>query len=685
MFGKRSTSSKSRSSALRSQAVVAAIPSCVVEPLEGRQLMSASLVVENLDIVPGYERMVFTKIANLDQNTPNTFKDKGILKLKNVGDEPLELSNLNVSGPFQIVGSFPTAIAPGASANVTVKFNATTPPAFTYNQTAGLTNQTQAGAHIGSLTFATNDAANATFTEGLAGWFQTHSEKNNEPSLQTTINLLLDYKTNIAPPHTTFLSQGSEAQYYGEEVVSGYWQRVNPAKSVGVRQIAAYHGQGQNVPVSWFNQGSNTNNLIFRHDGAASQTLLPNILGGTAPAAGSFTTNSPFGFKVDNSFSDDTKNARPQFGGGHEVRFFPVRDHFGNAIAGTFFMVQDYSIPVSGSVPNYDFQDNIYIVTNIMPAGSVVTPPAVPPTIPPAVPPVVPPPTPPTVPPTIPPTVPPTVPPVVPPTVPPTVPPAVPPAVPPTVPPVTTGVPVVSITPGSQTVVEAISGQKAVQLTVSLSEASSQKVKVRFSTPNGGAVRGADFVKAVGQLKFEPGQTSKTITVMVKSDQVAEADENFSVNLFDAKNADIGAGVSTITIQDNGVHPPSAGAKSIPAAGASDLPIISISPALVSVVEGNAGTQLVTFNVSIDRSPAKTVKLKYATANGSAVSGTDYKHAAGKLAFAPGGPTSKTITVEVKGDSTIEADEDFHLSLLSIKNGVFASDSAKVIVANDDA
>ena len=64
--------------------------------------------------------------------------------------------------------------------------------------------------------------------------------------------------------------------------------------------------------------------------------------------------------------------------------------------------------------------------------------------------------------------------------------------------------------------------------------------------------------------------------------------------------------------------------------------------------------------------------------------GADFKPAAGKLAFLAGGPTSKTITVEVKGDTVVEADEDFYVSLLAIKNGVFASDSAKVIVANDD-
>jgi hypothetical protein len=48
------------------------------------------------------------------------------------------------------------------------------------------------------MTFATNDPANATYVEGLAGWFQNDSERNQEPNLQATINLISDYKTELA-------------------------------------------------------------------------------------------------------------------------------------------------------------------------------------------------------------------------------------------------------------------------------------------------------------------------------------------------------------------------------------------------------------------------------------------------------------------------------------------------------
>ena len=46
----------------------------------------------------------------------------------------------------------------------------------------------------------TNDPANATYVEALAGWFQTESEHDQEPSLQTVVNLLADYKTDRPAP-----------------------------------------------------------------------------------------------------------------------------------------------------------------------------------------------------------------------------------------------------------------------------------------------------------------------------------------------------------------------------------------------------------------------------------------------------------------------------------------------------
>lgn len=97
------------------------------------------------------------------------------------------------------------------------------------------------------------------------------------------------------------------------------------------------------------------------------------------------------------------------------------------------------------------------------------------------------------------------------------------------------------------TVLEGKSGTTAATFTVSLSEATTNTILVNFITQNGSAIAGNDYNFANGTLTFNPGETSKTITVAVKGDRTREADETFRVILSNADGATIfdgtGAGV----------------------------------------------------------------------------------------------------------------------------------------------
>src|SRR5262249_27332210 len=73
--------------------------------------------------------------------------------------------------------------------------------------------------------------------------------------------------------------------------------------------------------------------------------------------------------------------------------------------------------------------------------------------------------------------------------------------------------------------------------TVTLSAAYDQPVTVSFKTTEGTAtVAGGDYQAASGTLTFAPGQTTRTITVVVNGDNKREADETFYVDLFDASS-----------------------------------------------------------------------------------------------------------------------------------------------------
>jgi len=340
-----------------------------IEHLEPRRLFAASLAVENLDVLPGFERLIFNRIRNINTEIPNYVKERGTLKLSNTGDQTLRFSDVKINGPFRILGLPPTSIAPGKFVHLSVQFTATAPPPFTFNQTMATTHQIHAGTWNGTLTFKTNDPNNLTYSEALAGWFQTDSEANQEPSLQSIINLISDYPTNINPTRIHQLTQPADApKYYGEEVVSAYWQSADPSKVVRVRHLSAFKTQGVDVRVQWFNKSDKVLKTTLLTDGKAMQSFLPYAAGNpNQPAVSAFGPGSNvFGFRIDNSYSDDTLNT-VQSGGGHQVRFFPIRDHFGNLLANQYFMTMDYAI---AGLQNNDFQDNVFVVTNIKPAGN---------------------------------------------------------------------------------------------------------------------------------------------------------------------------------------------------------------------------------------------------------------------------------------------------------------------------
>ena len=77
--------------------------------------------------------------------------------------------------------------------------------------------------------------------------------------------------------------------------------------------------------------------------------------------------------------------------------------------------------------------------------------------------------------------------------------------------------------------------------------------------------------------------------------------------------------------------------------------------------------------------------MSYRTTDGTATtSDNDYVAQTGTLTFAPG-ETTKTITIEVKGDSKKEADETFYLDLFgNSSNSLFTKSRGIGTILNDD-
>jgi len=106
-------------------------------------------------------------------------------------------------------------------------------------------------------------------------------------------------------------------------------------------------------------------------------------------------------------------------------------------------------------------------------------------------------------------------------------------------------------------------GQTA-NLTVSLGSAVERgTVRVDYTTQNGSAVAGQDYVATSGTLQFKRGDRAQTISVQTLNNNTSEPTETFSVVLSNAKGDNIGddTGVVTILDDDNQVNnPPTADA-----------------------------------------------------------------------------------------------------------------------------
>ena len=96
-------------------------------------------------------------------------------------------------------------------------------------------------------------------------------------------------------------------------------------------------------------------------------------------------------------------------------------------------------------------------------------------------------------------------------------------------------------------------GNAVARFTITLASASTQPVTVQYSTSNGTANAGTDYVAAAGAITFAPGVTSQTVEVQVLADTLVEPDESFSVTLSNPTGATITDGVGAGTIIDGGV------------------------------------------------------------------------------------------------------------------------------------
>jgi hypothetical protein len=117
--------------------------------------------------------------------------------------------------------------------------------------------------------------------------------------------------------------------------------------------------------------------------------------------------------------------------------------------------------------------------------------------------------------------------------------------------------------------------------------------------------------------------------------------------------------------------------------GGQPAPTPTLSIADVTQAEGNSGSTNFLFNVTLSVATTTPVTVKYSTANGTATAGSDYTATSGTLTI-PAGQTTGQIAVPVLGDTTVEANETFTVTLTTPSGATLSRAAATGTITNDD-
>ncbi len=320
----------------------------------------------NTNNIPYNDRLVFNRIQTPRSAPTNWVRDFGKVRIHNKGIGGLTITDLTVVGTWQITNTInlPHTIQPNSFLDVDLKFTATSWP------------NNKRGPRYGSLTIQSNDSDEPNKLIQLAGWWQPQNENNGEPELQQIFDMM-GYTLPVSYTGQPVSNKG-RLETIGEEVLSPYWVQADPSKPIVVHQIAAFHGCCNDAAtIQWHQKFATfpptgnytaTVNYGVSHKPSDGQTLLPREFDANHVADSNINPSpagSTIGFRVDNAEWSDPRLNPPDNGCtgvcGHHLRFWPARDRDGTIMANTYIMGMDYR------GINFDYNDNMYIITNMRP------------------------------------------------------------------------------------------------------------------------------------------------------------------------------------------------------------------------------------------------------------------------------------------------------------------------------
>jgi hypothetical protein len=199
-------------------------------------------------------------------------------------------------------------------------------------------------------------------------------------------------------------------------------------------------------------------------------------------------------------------------------------------------------------------------------------------------------------------------------------------------------------------------------------------VPVKLASTSGTAIAGSDYTNQFPlTVVFNDGETTKTVSIPIIGDTIAESNETINLQLgTPTAGAALGSqATATYTILNDDA-----------------TPTFAITATNAVQTEGNSGNKAYTFTVTRGGATGIANNVNWAVA-GSGANPANTSDFGGYLPQGPlyfyAGETSKQVTVNVSGDTTTEANEEFTVTLSNPTAGAsIITPTATGTIQNDD-
>ena len=203
-------------------------------------------------------------------------------------------------------------------------------------------------------------------------------------------------------------------------------------------------------------------------------------------------------------------------------------------------------------------------------------------------------------------------------------------------------------------------GTKDIVFVLTLDKTSNESISLKYQTVSNTAKSPDDFIHKSGTVVFPPNTRTQVLRVQVKGEKTNEADEFFSIQLYQPVNGVIAVASAMGTIVN-------------------DDPLPSL---LIDDASANESSKLASVRVRLSKPSGQIVKVKYYTEDESATAPADYEAINnGLLVFQPG-ETIRNINVVIKEDAIREGHEKFVIKFKEAENVKLPGKDAKVTIIN---